>query len=284
MSNRPTNSLPSNKPHEWTGRHQQSAAPPHAPCLPLRGSVSRSRSQSLHSIVERASACPKPPRRLSAEVVASVLLNLFATYSYITEFFAMHFNRINLKYYATGNFCDRLVYYVLGGIPELAGIGALPPVRYAGSPWKRLLKEHYPSLEDIANRLGFDQVLIAQCKVVQSNLMWRQIFAGAIYFALGFAFAIPLFTYLLRFLSSLHDFNLSRLFILVIYFVYTSAFYVAIALLMKISSILNDRYFAASLAVRGLLFLLVELNHPSALAHSGDFQERCHSLAAFQAA
>lgn len=181
----------------------------------------------------------------------------------------MHFNRINLKYYATGNFYDRLVCYVLGGIAELAGVGALSPVRYAVSPWKRLLKEHYPSLEDIANRLGFDQVLIAQCKVVQCNLMWRQISVGAIYFALGFGFVTPLFMYLLRLLSSLHELNLSRLFLLVIYFVYTSAFYVAIALSMKISSILSDRYFASSLAVRGLLFLLVELNHPSALAHSG---------------
>ncbi len=31
----------SNKPLEWTGHHQQSAAPPQAPCLPLRGSVRR---------------------------------------------------------------------------------------------------------------------------------------------------------------------------------------------------------------------------------------------------
>ena len=38
---------------------------------------------------------------------------------------------------------------------------------------------------------------------------------------------------------------------------------------MRISSFLVDRHFASSLAVRGLLYLLVELNHPNALAHSG---------------
>ena len=32
--------VPSNKPLEWTGLHLLSAAPPQAPCLPLRGSVS----------------------------------------------------------------------------------------------------------------------------------------------------------------------------------------------------------------------------------------------------
>jgi hypothetical protein len=39
MSIGPAHSLPPNKPLEWTGHHQQSAAPPHAPCLPLRDSV-----------------------------------------------------------------------------------------------------------------------------------------------------------------------------------------------------------------------------------------------------
>jgi len=29
----------SNKPFEWTGHHQPSAVPPHAPCLPLKASV-----------------------------------------------------------------------------------------------------------------------------------------------------------------------------------------------------------------------------------------------------
>jgi hypothetical protein len=29
----------SNKPFEWTGRHQLPASPPQSPCLPLRGSV-----------------------------------------------------------------------------------------------------------------------------------------------------------------------------------------------------------------------------------------------------
>ena len=29
----------SNKPFEWTGRHNHSATPPQAPCLPLKGSV-----------------------------------------------------------------------------------------------------------------------------------------------------------------------------------------------------------------------------------------------------
>ena len=31
----------SNKPFEWTGLHQLSAAPPQASCLPLKGSVRR---------------------------------------------------------------------------------------------------------------------------------------------------------------------------------------------------------------------------------------------------
>jgi len=30
-----------NRPLEWTGRHQLSAAPKHSPCLPLRGSIRR---------------------------------------------------------------------------------------------------------------------------------------------------------------------------------------------------------------------------------------------------
>jgi hypothetical protein len=30
-----------NKPLEWSGRHQRSASPPEAPCLPLKGSVRR---------------------------------------------------------------------------------------------------------------------------------------------------------------------------------------------------------------------------------------------------
>jgi hypothetical protein len=29
----------SNKPFEWTGRHQLTAPPPQSPCLPLKGSV-----------------------------------------------------------------------------------------------------------------------------------------------------------------------------------------------------------------------------------------------------
>ncbi len=29
----------SNKPLEWSGHHKCTAAPPHTPCLPLRGSV-----------------------------------------------------------------------------------------------------------------------------------------------------------------------------------------------------------------------------------------------------
>ena len=37
------NFSPPNKHLEWTGKHQLSATPPQAPCLPLRGSVGPSR-------------------------------------------------------------------------------------------------------------------------------------------------------------------------------------------------------------------------------------------------
>ena len=43
---------PSNKPFEWTGRHELSASPPQAPCLPLKGSVRLSRVSAPRSMPE----------------------------------------------------------------------------------------------------------------------------------------------------------------------------------------------------------------------------------------
>ena len=38
---------PSNNPLEWTGNHKLFAPPPHAPCLPLRGSVQSNSTTSI---------------------------------------------------------------------------------------------------------------------------------------------------------------------------------------------------------------------------------------------
>ena len=109
------------------------------------------------------------------------------------RFFKMHFNSKGLKYYATGNFYDKFTYYFQGGLQELAGIRRiLPPVRRCETPfWKRLLKEEYPSLEEIANRLGFDPLLVKRCKLAQNDFRWRQIYVIVIYFVLCFVFLFP---------------------------------------------------------------------------------------------
>jgi len=47
----------SNKPFEWTGRHQLSASPPQAPCLPLKGGV---RLKLVHGMHEMPEEQPEP--------------------------------------------------------------------------------------------------------------------------------------------------------------------------------------------------------------------------------
>jgi len=45
--------MPANKPLEWKGHHQLSAAPPLSPCLPLRGSVRRIEKRKQESPVDK---------------------------------------------------------------------------------------------------------------------------------------------------------------------------------------------------------------------------------------
>jgi len=50
-----------NKPLEWTGPRQCSASPPHALCLPLRGSVQILELLIIHDYSGRFSALPSQP-------------------------------------------------------------------------------------------------------------------------------------------------------------------------------------------------------------------------------